>query len=264
MNVAIQPNPHSARVSAATNAVGSTHHTCIVAPLGTGSIMPQPGRMEGSTFDTNAHPLLLAVVDGAGDSIAGNVASALVLESLRRHLPARSVDWDRSLHDAIDQANRDVWDVGKRSSRPVNAATLTAVCVHGHDAHIADVGNSRAYLLRNRELQLLTAEQSYARLLLDAELLTPDEAVRFSKRHIILETLGQAEHINVDVGHVRLLGGDTLFLCSDGLASQIGEDEIRDELIENASPSKACSALVRLARDCGGAGNITAIVAKIS
>ena len=153
----------------------------LAAPLAAGSEKVRPGR--DGHFDAGLHPVLLAVSDGIGGNAAGEVASALVVDSLRRFLPADSSDWGVSLREAVERTNREVWDTAQAGDTRGMGATLTAVCVHGCDAHIAEVGDSRAYLLRDGDLALLTHDQSYVQLLLDAGLLEEEEAQHSPLRH---------------------------------------------------------------------------------
>jgi len=214
-------------------------------------------------IDLARHPVLMAVSDGMGGAAAGEVASALVVESLRRALPADSPDWAASLRGAVERANREVWAIAQRPETRGAGATLTAVCVHGDDAHVAEVGDSRAYLLRDNELHLLTHDQSYVQFLVDAGVLQPEEAERSSLNNLILEAMGRAPDIRVDIGQVDLRTDDRLLVCSDGLTKTLPAARIRDTIMESESPAAACGRLIALANEHGAIDNITVIVAHI-
>lgn len=215
------------------------------------------------TFDPHAHPVLLAVSDGMGGAAAGEVASALVVEVLRRSLPEDSPDWTTTLRQAVESANREVWSAGHLASRHGMGATLTAVCVHGAEAHLAEVGDSRAYLLRDATLRLLTHDQSYVQMLVDAGAITPAEAEVSPMKNILLSAMGQQEDVRVDLGRIGLTPGDRLLVCCDGLSNEVVADDIRRVLEQATTPGAACAQLIEMANDHGGRDNITVVVAFV-
>jgi serine/threonine protein phosphatase PrpC len=206
---------------------------------------------------------MLAVSDGMGGAAAGEVASALVVESLRRSMPPKSADWDATIQKAVERANRAVWNAAKAPERRGMGATLTAVCLDGLDAHVAEVGDSRAYVYRSGVLDLLTHDQSYAQALLDAGALTEQEAARSPLKNVILSAMGTHPDVRVDLGRVTLAAGDRLLVCSDGLSNEVSAKDIGLVLASARSPSEACRELVRRANDHGGRDNITVIVAQL-
>lgn len=215
---------------------------------------------DGGTFDTEK-PLLMAVSDGMGGAAAGEVASALVVDALRRHLPHDSEDWGSSLELAVERANREVWTAGRDPQRRGMGATLTAVCVHGEDAHVAEVGDSRAYLMRDDELRLLTHDQSFVQMLLDSGAITPAEATHSPLKSVLLAAMGEKPDVSVDVSSVELRPGDRLLICCDGLSNELTAPEIHALVASSATPAEACTRLIAAANDHGGKDNITVIVA---
>ncbi|MEO8801328.1 MAG: PP2C family serine/threonine-protein phosphatase, partial [Polyangiaceae bacterium] len=216
-----------------------------------------------TTLDLGRRPVLLAVSDGMGGAAAGEIASALTIESLRRSLRAPSGDWDSSLTEAVARANRDVWNASAVPERKGMGATLTAVCLHGHDAHVAEVGDSRAYLWRAGKLEQLTKDQSYVQHLLDSGMITDEEAESSPMRNMIVSAMGVNPTVRVDVGSLRLVVGDTLLVCSDGLTNELTADEIAEVLTRETCPAEACDMLVRIANENGGRDNVTVIVANV-
>jgi PPM family protein phosphatase len=210
---------------------------------------------------TSVRPLLLAVSDGMGGAQAGEVASTLTLDALRRSLPGRSTDWSAALRDAVECANREVWRAGRDPGREGMGATLTAVCLHENWAYIAEVGDSRAYLLRDGEIRLLTHDQSYVQVLLDVGALKPDEAAHSPMKNLILAAMGHEADVPVDLGRVEVQVNDRLLLCSDGLSNELDAAEIRDVVAASATPAAACARLIAAANGHGGRDNITVIVA---
>jgi len=261
------PAPAYRLLVAAATDIGRVRETNedahVVASLGSPSAAPLNANSE-ALFDPTARPVLLAVSDGMGGAAAGEVASALAVEALRRSLPADSPDWNTTLREAVQRANRDVWQAAQLPSRKGMGATLTAVCVHGYDAHVAEVGDSRAYLLRDGELRLLTHDQSYVQALLDAGALTEEEAASSPLRNIILSAMGQKADVRVDLGNIRLMAGDKLLVCCDGLSNELTAEEIRGVLTQIPSPSKACAKLIAMANEHGGKDNISVVVAAVA
>lgn len=215
-------------------------------------------------YDTSCAPVLISVSDGMGGAAAGEVASALTIEALRRSLPPTSPDWTASLRQAVERANRAVWTEGHAlSARRGMGATLTAVCVHGVTAHIAEVGDSRAYLLRRGRLSLLTHDQSYVQLLVDAGAISPAEAASSPLKNILTQAMGQSEDVRVEIGHLRLETGDVILVCCDGLSNEVTADTIRGALETTRPASAACARLIELANDNGGRDNITVVLAVV-
>jgi protein phosphatase len=124
------------------------------------------------------------------------------------------------------------------------------------------VGDSRAYILRGERLVQVTRDQSLVNQLIEAGQLTEEEAETFEHNNIILQALGTADTVQVDLTFVPLRSGDTLMLCSDGLSGMIRNDEIREVLRSTDEPVEACKLLTERANQAGGHDNITVVVAK--
>lgn len=223
---------------------------------------------EPVTWTVGPHGILLAVSDGMGGAQAGEVASALSLEKLLEGMCATchpgdtGSDVDR-LRRVIEQASRQVRRAAARPDRHGMGATLTAVFVHDCTAFIAEVGDSRAYLLRQGNICQVTRDQSYVQLLVDAGVMTAEEAERSPRRNIVLQAMGQDTDVIVALGKLTLRRGDRLLLCSDGLSGMLDDAQ----LCQLASPptpvEAACEALVTAANNAGGKDNITVILAEV-
>jgi serine/threonine protein phosphatase PrpC len=234
----------------------------VVADL-TGGSLAQESR--GARFEVGERGVLLAVSDGMGGHAAGEVASALVVESLVRTMArSRGVhNPDSLLEAATVRANRDVWEAAHHPGREHMGATLTALFVRGTAAHFAEVGDSRAYLLRGGVLEQVTHDQSYVQLLLDSGTITPEEAKRSEVRNVILQAMGTKRDVSVALGRIELRNRDCFVLCSDGLSNKLSAQEIRDTVLGSDSVHHACAALVETAKKRGGEDNITVIVAGV-
>jgi protein phosphatase len=127
---------------------------------------------------------------------------------------------------------------------------------------VAQVGDSRAYVLRNGDLVQVTRDQSLVNQLIEAGQLTEEEAETFEHNNIILQALGTSETVQVDLTYVDLRSNDTLMLCADGLSSMVRGEDIRDTLLGVNDPHEACQALIDKANEAGGHDNVTVVVVK--
>jgi serine/threonine protein phosphatase PrpC len=216
-------------------------------------------------FEVGQRGVLLAVSDGMGGHQAGEVASALVLESLRRSMASQAsgVASDTLLEKATAQANREVWQAAHYPGREHMGATLTALFVHDRTAYIAEVGDSRAYLLRGGEIVQVTRDQSYVQLLVDSGALSAAQAKDSTFSNVVLQAMGLKPEISVALGQLELRQRDGLVLCSDGLSNKLSADEIRQVMLTSPRLDAACARLIDEAKRRGGEDNITAVVAGV-
>jgi serine/threonine protein phosphatase PrpC len=198
-----------------------------------------------------------------GGAEAGEVASALVLRSLLLSLREQGSASEAALHAAVERANQDVWTAAATPGRTGMGATLTAMFIHGDEAHVAEVGDSRAYLRRGGVLQQVTHDQSYVQALLDVGALKPDEAARSPLKNIILTAMGQGPDVRVEIGRMPLRPGDKVLLCSDGLSNEVSATEINEALAVAEPAVETCHKLIALANQHGGRDNVTAVVAEV-
>jgi serine/threonine protein phosphatase PrpC len=234
----------------------------IVADLTGGALL---GERQVGQFEIKERGVLLAVSDGLGGSQAGEVASALVVQSLRRSLAADSDEQpDALLEEATLRANREVWQAAHHPGQEKMGATLTALYIRAGVAHIAEVGDSRAYLLRGGTMRQVTRDQSYVQLLVDAGALSPEAARSSEQRNMILQAMGVGPTVNVGLGRLELRQRDCFILCSDGLTTKVDATEIRETILGSPGLDVACARLVGLANARGGEDNITVIVAGVS
>jgi serine/threonine protein phosphatase PrpC len=156
-----------------------------------------------------------------------------------------------------------VWEASHVAGRERMGATLTAVFVHDKTAHIAEVGDSRAYLVRAGHVRQVTRDQSYVQFLLDAGGLTPDQAKRSELRNVILQAMGLKPDVKVALGRLELREKDLFILCSDGLTNKVKDEELREVILTSPRLDTACAKLVELAKARGGEDNITVILAGV-
>ena len=207
--------------------------------------------------------VLLALSDGMGGAEAGEVASALVLESLQKALErADRGAIHEQLEGAVQRANRNVFFEAKVGDKHGMGATLVALFVRGDEAYIAEVGDSRGYLLRKGRLRQITRDQSLVQLLVDQGVMSPEEARSSPSKNVILQAMGLAKDVRVAIARLRLRRGDRFLMCSDGVTNPISDAELQQILTES-DPRAACETMIALANERGGDDNQTAIVADV-
>jgi protein phosphatase len=221
----------------------------------------------------------MSVADGMGGHRAGEVASRLALRTAvalmlnasrwalrpenawarQEEIEAtiqRGLDYFRQINEAVaSQAHGD-------PSLSGMGTTLTAACSFGMDLIVFHVGDSRAYLFRNGQLQQLTRDHTVAQALVEEGALPPHEAIRHPLCHVLTRAIGaRGREIHADVHQVQLLDGDRVLLCSDGLTGMVPDARIAEVLAQDGPPTAACHRLLDAALEAGGKDNITVVLA---
>jgi PPM family protein phosphatase len=175
-------------------------------------------------------------------------------------------DIENQLATAIQQANTAILRYGERQSAARGlGSTVTAALVRNEEAYIANVGDSRTYLLRGGELTRLTRDHSLVQRLVEAKQISPEDVYTHPQRNLIYRSLGAGhKNIEVDIFHETLRPGDKLLLCSDGLWEMVRHEDLRDTLGKHLNPQAICEKLITMANESGGEDNITAIVVHVS
>lgn len=216
---------------------------------------------------------LLVVADGVGGHADGDQASTLATEAVVDHMLHGTAwlagDGDASGHDvradlrrAIELAHRTLREAATRgpAGRPQMATTLTLAYIAWPRLLVAHVGDSRCYLLRDAELELLTRDHTAAHRLieegLDAECIAP------RLHNVLTNAVGGNGGVHVDIGEHRLIDGDALLLCADGLSSFVEHDTLRAAIEDAASAEAACHDLIERALEADTTDNITCVVAR--
>jgi protein phosphatase len=202
-----------------------------------------------------------------GGAAAGEVASQLAVDIIYDVLcaeppPETNDDLAHRLVHAVEEAGIRIFNEARADrSRRGMGTTATIAALMDSQLFLAQVGDSRAYVLRNGQLVQVTRDQSLVTQLIEAGQLTEEEAETFEHNNIILQALGTADSVQVDLTYVDLRRGDRLMMCSDGLSGMLRSDEIRQTLVSFADPLQACRELTDRANAAGGHDNITVIVA---
>jgi PPM family protein phosphatase len=225
-----------------------------------------------TTFSQNHFGVILAVTDGMGGALAGEVASRLAVECVRDRMleiqasPTYSkLPFHERLRLSIEMANLYIHQMSlKRPECNGMGATFTAAGVVGATCYFAQVGDSRAYVIRQHRVQQITRDQSLVGHLVEAGHITEEEAERHTYKNVILQALGAAPALNVAVDRLSLRDMDIVVLCSDGLSNKVRASEMA-ELVDRApSLKEACDSLVSLANERGGEDNITVMIAQFA
>src|SRR5216110_1769382 len=214
---------------------------------------------------------LFVVADGMGGAAAGEVASEMATETIYEQMlnawgSERELTPQRfayRLREAVEAANRQIHSYAAAHPELRGmGTTTTAVGVLGDRFFLSQVGDSRAYLIRQGQIVQLTKDQSLMQRLVEAGELTEEEAARSERRNIILQALGPDARVKVDLTHQEVRKGDILVLCSDGLSSQVKKEEIA-VVTRERDLAAACDGLIALANERGGPDNITVVIARL-
>ena len=205
-------------------------------------------------------PPLFVVADGMGGHAAGEVASEIAVKTIGELAPS-TADAE-ALGRAVEQANRDIINAAiAGEGREGMGTTVTAAVLERNKLVIAQVGDSRAYLLHNGELTQLTRDHSLMANMIEAGQITPEQARFHPNRSVITRALGNDPDTVADLYEINVEDGDRLLLCSDGLYTMIDDDEIAAVMRRMSDPQRCASTLVNGAIAAGGHDNVTVIVA---
>ena len=240
----------------------------VVADLSSGNATLQP---EVRQHVAGPRGSLFMVADGMGGAAAGEIASAMATEVVLEEMQRM---WVEGVDRSPDAFARALKHAAKAANTKINGyalahpeyrgmgTTATIAGLLGDTLYVAQIGDSRGYLIRDSVGIQITKDQSLMQKLVEAGELTEDEAEHSERRNIILQALGPEASIKVDLTHQRLRKGDTLVICSDGLSTQINRDRITDIVSHEKELTVACKKLIDAANANGGPDNITVIVVR--
>ena len=206
---------------------------------------------------------LYLVADGMGGYQAGEVASQRVAEAIiHEYYADPQTDIAASLSRAAQKANSTVYLMAQADQDLMGmGTTVVAVVVRGTEVHIANVGDSRAYLLRGGEIRQITKDHSFVQEQVDANVITAEAARTHPQRNVITRALGHKPQVQVDTFTGQLTPGDTLLLCSDGLSGQVRDEEMAD-IVQGQPLTQAVARLTNMANERGGPDNISTVLVR--
>jgi serine/threonine protein phosphatase PrpC len=214
--------------------------------------------------------VLLGVFDGVGGASSGEFASELVkktvFDAMRGAFVTRGSDvsaWAATLREAVVAGGRELWREGVTNpARRGAGCTATVATVCGSTLLLAQVGDTRGYVLREKKLVQVTVDHTLVNQLLAEGKLSLEESASYEHQNVVTRALGVSEDVEVDLTGVALRRGDVVVLCSDGLSRMVGDAAIREALLGRA-PHHACEALQSLALAAGGYDNLSIVVAEV-
>jgi PPM family protein phosphatase len=208
--------------------------------------------------------VLVAVSDGMGGASEGELASSLVVSSLAQALASSSqgTPSQERITGAVEDAHHTVW--AEACNRGIRmGATLTAVYVRRTAAYVAEVGDSRAYLIRAGQMTRLTKDQSYVQMLVDSGVVDPAEAPAHPMRNVIMQAMGHQPKVSVALGRLELRRHDCLLLCSDGVSTELSDEQMRAIVLGSPDLVLAADRMVDGANENGGRDNATVVLAGV-
>lgn len=209
---------------------------------------------------------LFGIADGMGGHVAGDIASTTAVETIERNSEdAVSSGEPEMLARLIQRANSAIWEKAQAEAGLAGmGTTCTLLLLDDNRAHLAHVGDSRAYLFRSGQLKQVTEDHTLVARMVREGRLAPEEAHQHPQRSVITRTLGVDPDIDVDLRSLDVFDGDRLLLCSDGLSGMVDDATIAQVLQEESDPQRAADELVALANKAGGEDNITVVVVDVT
>jgi serine/threonine protein phosphatase PrpC len=231
--------------------------------------MPEKQVNEDSALVRNTrHGHLAVVCDGMGGHVGGKEASNIAVDTIFRVVDAAPGGTPAEiLAEAIREANRAIFNKGTTAPELKGmGSTCVAVLTHPGGSEVAHVGDSRVYLLTQNQVYQVTKDHSLVQRLVDANMLTPEEAPNHPSANQITNALGMKPEVEVEVRPQPFphTAGDTFILCSDGLSDEIGPQDIANILAPYPSCEQAAKQMVDLANARGGHDNITVAIVRLA
>jgi PPM family protein phosphatase len=232
--------------------------------------------VESQKFNVDNNGVVMAVSDGMGGALAGEVASTMAVETVSEKMIDADPVEDEAipvdhhlisrLHDATVFANQLIHHQGRTDPQFQGmGATFTGIGVTPGAADIIQVGDSRAYLVRKGKIYQVTKDQSLVQQLIDAQQISAEEAETHTLKNVILQALGAQNEIYPVSVRIEPCNNDVFLLCSDGLSNKVSAADMQRIVVENFEKlENACAELIKLANENGGEDNITVVLTKFS
>jgi len=206
---------------------------------------------------------LAIVADGMGGAACGEVASAITAETIAEYLREKNGDKDPQtlIAEAIGLANKRVLEKARESTDCKGMGSTVVLALLRHpDIFISNVGDSRAYLLRDGQITQLSYDQTLLNELCSTTPMTAEEIERFPHKHVLTMAVGTTERIKIQNYHGEVEVGDQILLCSDGLSGPVPDPDLKEILAESIPVEEKIDKLIALAKERGGPDNVTAVL----
>ena len=219
----------------------------------------------GGLAELEAHGRLYVLADGVGGAAAGEVASQYTVKKIiHTYYQNPGGEPGPRLKRAIEEANAEVFAQNRRrSDNREMATTVVAAVIRGSELTVANVGDSRAYVVRGDTIEQITEDHSLVAEMISDGSITAEQAETHPYRHVILRSVGAHETVQVDLFSRTLAPNDILILCSDGLTRHVSDRELA-EIVRLYPTDEAARRLVALANERGGDDNITISITHVS
>jgi protein phosphatase len=220
-------------------------------------------------YNLNEGNKFFMVADGMGGSAAGEVASLLAVNTVLKETKSKAVSTEseivKMLDDSLQKANTAILE--KASSNPEMrgmGTTATLAGISNNKLFIGQIGDSRAYIVRNDTITQVTKDQSLVDQLIALGTITEEEAEKHPQKNVILQALGSQASMQVAATSIELCQNDSLLLCSDGLSGLVKNEEMKSIVQSSSDLASASKELIDLANQRGGHDNITVIITHFS
>jgi serine/threonine protein phosphatase PrpC len=207
---------------------------------------------------------LLTVADGVGGAMAGREASHWAIRvAVERYYDMAGPDLGANLRSVIEIANTSLYQYLQSTGTREAGCTMAAAVIHGSTLHVANVGDSRVYLLRNGQIAQLTRDHTLTQQKIDQGLIRPEQAEMDPDSSVLTRSMGAGPTVQVDLfPPLQLVPGDTVLVCSDGLTDMLEDAEIA-RLAGSGAPKRAAQRLIAAANRQGGLDNISVVIARV-
>ena len=239
--------------------------------------LTDPGKVRDHNEDSviivknNEGNYLMAIADGMGGHSAGEVASSIAISYLGKHFKetfinmtkVNAVNWIR---DAVDEINTLIFQHEKTHPESKGmGTTLVVATLEKGILYVANVGDSRLYLINDNDIRQITRDHSYVQTLIDLAQITPEEASFNPHKNVITRAIGTQKTVEADIICYNLsdIDAEYILLCSDGLTNYADNKTIHSIITESDSIENACKVLIDKANENGGGDNITAVIIKL-
>ncbi len=208
------------------------------------------------------------VCDGMGGANGGEVASAIAVDTVKSQLdvidsyPRRS-QWGKLLRKMVTDANQQIYIKScEDNSLSGMGTTMVGLFCNDSKVTVANVGDSRAYLISEEEIKQITKDHSLVNELVEKGELSAAQASKHPNKNVITRALGVESNVQSDIYDINVSKGQYILLCSDGLTEEVSEPEIHFEVVNSNSVEEACNALISLANSRGGHDNISVVICE--